>query len=119
MDLHLKGKRALILGSSRGLGFATALGLAREGCHITINGRDSNKLEQAEKILGNEADTQIISIAGDVTDSSTPQRVIAQTAESLGGLDLLVTNAGGPPSGSFETFKDETWDKSIDLSLTA
>jgi 3-oxoacyl-[acyl-carrier protein] reductase len=117
MDLYLHGKRALVLGASRGLGFATARGLALEGCHIAINSRDVKKLEQAVQILAGEVDTKIIPVPGDVTDPQIPGQVITQVVETFGGLDLLVTNAGGPPPGAFESFDENTWEKSVDLSF--
>ena len=117
MDLSLKGKRALVLGASRGLGYATARGLALEGCRVAINGRDIKKLEQAAQILADEAKTKVIPIPGDVSDKGLPEKIVSSCAESLGGLDLLVTNAGGPPSGSFESFEDETWIQAVELSF--
>ncbi len=117
MDLQLKGLRALVTGASRGLGYATALGLAREGACIALNSRDAEKLDQAAAALAAETGAQVVGLAGDVTDPAAPERLVARTVEALGGLDLLVTNAGGPPPGKFENFDDATWQKAVDLSL--
>ena len=117
MDLKLQGKRALVLGASRGLGFATARGLALEGCEVAINSRDPQKLQESARILAAEAKTKVIPVPGDVTDPATPGKVIHQTIESLGGLDLLVTNAGGPPPAPFASIADEIWDQAISLSF--
>jgi len=117
MDLQLKGKRALVLGASRGLGYATARGLALEGCDIAITSRNAKKLGSAAQILAAEAATKIVPIPGDVTDPTLPANLIRQTIDSLGGLDLLVTNAGGPPAGRFESFSDEVWDQAVELSF--
>lgn len=117
MDLGLSGKRALVLGSSRGLGFAAARGLALEGCNVAINGRNSDSLNVAAKRLADETGSKIVPIVGDVTEPGFAKSVIDQCVRSLGGLDLLVTNAGGPPSGQFESFTDDTWYQAIELSF--
>lgn len=117
MDLQLQGKRALIAGSSRGLGYATALGLAHEGCRVAINSRNPDNLAESAKKLAAETGSQVIPVAGDVTDPSVPEKLVHQTAETFNGLDILVTNAGGPPVGKFESFDDATWQTAYELSL--
>jgi len=117
MDLKLKGKRALVLASSRGLGFATGRGLAREGCYVAINGRDRKELDSAAQILREETGTKILPIQGDVTDLDFSKKAITKVVDSFGGLDLLVTNAGGPSSGAFESFSDEVWNQAVELSF--
>lgn len=117
MDLHLKGLRALVTGASRGLGYATALGLAREGVGVALNSRDSEKLTVAAQALAQATGAQVVATPGDVTEPAMPEQLIAQAVEALGGLDLLVTNAGGPPPGKFEAFDDAAWQRAIDLSL--
>jgi 3-oxoacyl-[acyl-carrier protein] reductase len=117
MDLGLKGLRALITGASRGLGYATAKGLAAEGALVAINSRNAENLSQAVAALIKQTGSKVIPVSGDVTDPLMPEQIISQTSQALGGLDLLVTNAGGPPPGKFETFDDSTWQKAIDLSL--
>ena len=117
MDLQLKDKRALVTGSSRGLGYAAALTLAREGCKVAINGRDDAKIKAVAEKLNKETGTQAAGLAGDVTDPSVPEKLIAQTVETFGGLDILITNAGGPPAGPFESFDETTWQKAVDMSF--
>lgn len=117
MDLGLKDKRAFIAGSSRGLGYATALLLAQEGCKVVLNGRDSEKVKAAAETITNETGTQAHGVAGDVSDTSMAEALIKSAVESLGGLDILITNAGGPPAGSFEIFDEETWQKAVDMSF--
>ena len=117
MDLGLKDKRAFVTGSSRGLGYATALQLAREGCKVAINGRDEGKVKAAAERIVNETGTQAYGLAGDVSDASKAETLIQSTVEALGGLDILVTNAGGPPAGSFESFDELAWQKAIDVSF--
>jgi 3-oxoacyl-[acyl-carrier protein] reductase len=117
MDLQLKDKRALITGSSRGLGYATALVLAQEGCRVAINSRDEAKVSAAAKIIGAETGTQVIGLAGDVADPDVPERLVGETARAFGGLDILITNASGPPAGAFDSFNEAAWQKAIDLSF--
>ena len=117
MDLRLKGKKALVTGASRGLGYATARGLAIEGCDVAINSRNTDVLNQAASSLKLESGVNVFPIPGDITISGIPEYIVSEASTKLGGLDLLVTNAGGPPSGRFEGFEDDAWQKAIDLSL--
>lgn len=117
MDLMLRGKRALITGSSRGLGFATARGLALEGCHVVINSRNQDSLANAAKDLSVETGASVFPIPGDVSDPRVADRLVQQAADVLEGLDLLFTNTGGPPPGKFESFDDQNWRSAIDLAL--
>ena len=116
MDLQLKGKRAFIAGSSRGLGYATALTLAREGCQVVLNSLDEEEVKAAAELIARETGTQAYGVAGDVSDASVPEILIKSAVELLGGLDILITNAGGPPAGSFEIFDEQTWQKAVDTS---
>jgi 3-oxoacyl-[acyl-carrier protein] reductase len=117
MDLKLKNKRALVTGSSRGLGYATALALAREGAMVTINSRQPEGVMTAAQTLADESGSEIIPLAADVTDPQSCIQLVSEASGVMGGLDLLVTNAGGPPSGSFESFDETTWLKAVDLSF--
>src|SRR5512147_1303126 len=117
MDLQLKGKRAFVAGSSRGLGFAAALTLAREGCKVAVNSREKKNAKASAKRIAKETGTQAFGCAGDVTKASNAEALIASAVEALGGLDILITNAGGPPAGSFEVFDEKAWQKAVELSL--
>ncbi len=117
MDLGLKDKRAFVAGASRGLGYATALTLAREGCRVAINSRDEGRIKAAAETIVNETGTQAYGLAGDVSDESAADALIKSVIESLGGLDILITNAGGPPAGSFEMFDEAAWQKAVDTSF--
>ncbi len=117
MDLKLKGLSALVTGASRGLGYAVALGLAREGARVAVNGRDAEKLSFSAQAIAAETGAQVIPLAGDLQEPGVAERLVAQTVAAFGGLDLLLTNAGGPPPGKFEQFDDVTWQKAVDLSL--
>jgi 3-oxoacyl-[acyl-carrier protein] reductase len=117
MDLGLKGKRALVTGSSRGLGYATALALAKEGCRVAINGRDEAKIKTVAEKMSKETGTQVIALAGDVSLPDVPEKLVAQAVETFGGLDILITNAGGPPPGSIDSLDEAAWQKGVDLGL--
>jgi 3-oxoacyl-[acyl-carrier protein] reductase len=117
MDLGLKGKSAFVAASSRGLGYATALALAQEGCRVAVNGRSEEGVKTAAETIAAETGVQVLSLAADVTDPQAPARLVEEAASAFGGLDILVTNAGGPPAGSFETIDEAGWQKGLDLSF--
>ncbi|MBN2116697.1 MAG: SDR family oxidoreductase [Anaerolineales bacterium] len=117
MDLQLQDKRAFVAGSSRGLGFATALMLAREGCKVAVNSREKKNAKATAKKITRETGTQAYGFAGDVSKAANADDLITSAVEALGGLDILITNAGGPPAGSFEIFDEEAWQKAVNLSL--
>lgn len=117
MDLQLKDKRAFVAGSSRGLGFAAALMLAREGCRVAVNSREVKNARAAAKKITKESGTPAYGFAGDVTKAANAEELVNSIVDKLGGLDILITNAGGPPAGSFEIFDEETWQKAVNLSL--
>lgn len=117
MDLQLRGKRALVTGASRGLGYAVARGLACEGCQLVIVSRDRERILHAAHTIAEETGAQTWGLSGDVSEVATPARLVEESVRLLGGLDLLVTNAGGPPAGAFESFSEEDWRRAIDLSF--
>lgn len=117
MDLGLKGKRALVTGASRGLGYAAALALAKEGCKVVINSRDEGKVKASAEKIAAESGSQVSGLAGDLSEKGVIENLVAGAAQSMGGLDLLVTNAGGPPPGPFESHDEAAWQKAVDLSL--
>jgi 3-oxoacyl-[acyl-carrier protein] reductase len=117
MDLGLRNLRALVTGASRGLGYATARILAQEGCQVMINSRNRQNIEQSAKSLASETGAQVFGAAGDLIDPIVSQSLVEEAVDKMGGLDLLVTNAGGPPPGKFESFDDATWQRAVELSL--
>lgn len=117
MDLKLKDIKALVTGASRGLGYATAFALAREGAQVAINSRSKENIEAAAEKMGNETGTTVQAFPADMADPQAPMALIEQAVESMGGLDILVTNAGGPPSAAFQDLDDQAWAKAVDLSL--
>ncbi len=117
MDLGLKGKAALVTGASKGLGYATALTLAREGCRVAVNSRDETRISAAARAIAKETGAKVIALPGDLADPDVPERVVGEAERAFGGLDILVTNAGGPASGLFEALDETAWQKAIDLTL--
>jgi 3-oxoacyl-[acyl-carrier protein] reductase len=117
MDLGLKGLKAFVGGSSRGLGFAAATTLAQEGCLVAINGRDQAKLKAASEKITRDTGTKAVTIQGDAADPEAGPELVHKTYQILGGLDLLITNTGGPPSGRFEVFDEEAWQDAINLAF--
>jgi 3-oxoacyl-[acyl-carrier protein] reductase len=117
MDLGLRDKRALVVGASRGLAFNTALLLAEEGCKVAINSRSEKNIKEAGSVISKKVGRQVLALTGDVSEPSVPALLVSQAVNGLGGLDLLVTNAGGPPAGAFESFDETTWDKAVNLSF--
>ena len=115
MDLFLKGKKAFVAGSSRGLGYATARILAGEGCQVVINGRDEKRLIESAERLQEETGTKVHYLTGDAASPEGARGLIDQAAKKIDGLDLLVTNTGGPPSGKFEDHTEEVWQQATNL----
>ncbi len=119
MDLKLLGQNALITGASKGLGFATAKVLLDEGVNVAINSRDPENLKAAKRNLRSEghAEEKMHFLAGDVTDESLCENLAEDAKKSLGGIDILITNSGGPPAGKFEELDSKQWDDAINLSF--
>ncbi len=118
MDLGLKGKVAVVAASSKGLGRAVAATLAREGALVTVNGRDPGSLAKMATAIRAETGGDVIEVPGDLTKPEDVRRLIDETVRQRGGLDVVVCNAGGPPSGGFAAFPDdEPWQKAIELNL--
>lgn len=117
MDLKLKDKRILVTGSSRGLGYAAAYALAKEGARVAINGRDEAKIKNIAEKMSKETGAQVIGLAGDVSLVDVPEKLIQQAVKEFGGLDILITNAGGPPPGTIDSLDEAAWQKGVDLCL--
>jgi 3-oxoacyl-[acyl-carrier protein] reductase len=102
--LGLEGRRALITGGSKGLGEAIARELVGEGARVAICSRNEEDVRATAEAIGAEH-----AQAADVTDPEQVRELVARTAETLGGIDFLVNNAGGAHPGTFETLTDENW----------
>ncbi|MGN7469002.1 SDR family oxidoreductase [Brevibacillus sp. SAFN-007a] len=117
MDLHLQGRTALVLASSKGLGKATALSLAQEGANVTICGRDEQALEAVRGEIEQAAGQPPLAVQVDVTKPGDIERVVQETVRHFGGVDILVNNSGGPATGKFEQLTDEQWISAFELNL--
>jgi 3-oxoacyl-[acyl-carrier protein] reductase len=109
MDLGLKGKNALILASSKGLGKGIAMELAREGANVAICGRHTEALEVAKSRIDKLGSGKVVTITCDILDSKDRKRLFEATHAAFGAIDILVTNTGGPDAGSFGDFDLEDW----------
>jgi 3-oxoacyl-[acyl-carrier protein] reductase len=115
VDLELQGTAAVVGGASSGIGLAIARALAAEGCAVTAVARGRERLERAAAAIG----PGTLAMSGDVRDSELLRRVVDETVSARGRLDIVVNNAGGPPSGTFESTPDEAWAEAFELSLNA
>lgn len=117
MQLGLRGKRALITGGSKGIGFATALLLASEGAQVAIVARNQEALESAADHIAVQTGTRPFVIQGDVTIEQDVTRAVAATVERLGGIDILINNAGSMAGRTFEDVDSAAWSADLDLKL--
>jgi 3-oxoacyl-[acyl-carrier protein] reductase len=117
MDLGLRGMRALITGASRGLGYAAARLLAQEGCSVAINSRSLQNASAAAEKIAAETGARALGLAGDLVEPSVPEPLVKAAVEALGGLDILILNSAGPPSGPFESFDDASWQRAVEITL--
>lgn len=115
MDLGISGNTALVTASSSGLGKASARALARDGANVVINGRDEDRLAAAAEDLRADANGEIITQPGDLTEPDDIAALVERTVDEFGGLDHLVTSAGGPPSGAFLDIDEDEWYETFDL----
>ena len=118
MDFGLKGKRAIVMAASRGLGYASALGLAREGCQLVICSRDQARIERRPTTI-RQRDRRATSRRWSPT-SAAPARPSGSSmprSSEYGGLEIVVHNAGGPPAGETLAMTEEQWQKAFEQNL--
>jgi 3-oxoacyl-[acyl-carrier protein] reductase len=115
MDLGLKGKGALVGGGSAGLGRASAERLAAEGCRLALWSRGGEALEAAAAEIRRAHSVEVTTIAGDATDPTTAARVAAEAERALGHVDIVVLNAGGPPTSPATGTDPAQWRRSFQL----
>ncbi len=118
MDLGIKGRVAVVAASSRGLGRACADSLAREGARVVISGRDQSSLELAERQL-RERGGEVTSVCCDVTEPDAPELMVRHANEVFGPVDIVVTNAGGPPQARALDLDDEAIFASLNANFVA
>lgn len=119
MDLRLQKAKVFVAASRSGLGAAAARQFSREGAIVAINGRDAATLSQSSQNIHSETGNTVHNIVGDVSQRETAFAVVQQAVKTMGGLDILVTNAGGPPTGTFEELDLEAWDQAYNLLLSS
>jgi 3-oxoacyl-[acyl-carrier protein] reductase len=117
MNLGLKGKRAIVMAASRGLGLACAQGLAREGCHLVICSRDDARIQAAAEAIRRDTGARVTAVAADVGSAADAGRLVEICAAEFGGLDIVVHNAGGPPAGEFAAMTEAQWQKAFEQNL--
>lgn len=119
MDLGLKGKVALVAGASRGLGAATARELAREGATVVMCSRNEKALVKTQEAIFREmhGSTGTMVVRADLTKDEDVERLLEQATTRFGGLDILITNCGGPPTGRFEDHDLKAWQAAVDTTL--
>lgn len=120
MDLGLRGRVALVCAASQGLGKAAALGFAREGAHVVICSRQKKALQLAAdeiRAAAGEHAVQVVPVVADLTKPRQIAAVVTRTVKLFGRVDVLVTNAGGPPVGTFPDLDDATWEQGVALTL--
>jgi 3-oxoacyl-[acyl-carrier protein] reductase len=117
MDLGLRGKVAFVAAASSGLGKAAALELAREGASLAICARSAEKIGQAADEISAATGAEVLPLVCDVTDPEQIAAAVAATVERFGGLQILVTNAGGAPPGHFDALDDAAWERGWRLNF--
>ena len=122
MDLELRDKAALVTGSSRGLGFASAVALAREGCRVCICARGAERLAAASAALEQEAQEaggpgRVLAVQTDLTAPGAPAAVVDRAADTFGRLDVLVNNVGRAGGGGLLEATDDDWRAAFDATL--
>jgi 3-oxoacyl-[acyl-carrier protein] reductase len=119
MELGLADKVALVTGASSGLGLAIAEALAREGASVAMVARRKEVLERAAADITAKTRRRALPLLGDVSNAADIDRAIRETENTLGAIDILVANAGGPPSTTFETTTDDQYRAALELNLLA
>jgi len=117
MDLGLHGKVALVAAASQGMGRATALTLAKEGCKLAMCARNQGPLDAAADAIRKETGAEILAFRADVSRAADVGALVNAATVSFGGVDLLVTNAGGPPTGRLESLTEEQWSQAYELTF--
>jgi 3-oxoacyl-[acyl-carrier protein] reductase len=116
MDFHLRDRVAVVAAASRGIGYAAALELAREGARVFLCSRDERRAAEAAERIHDETGANVAGIAADVTNGSDVERFVRLTVERVGRVDICVTNAGGPPATTFDNTDIEMFRQAFELN---
>jgi 3-oxoacyl-[acyl-carrier protein] reductase len=117
MNSGLKNRVAIVAASSQGIGLATAQAFAAEGCRVAMCARNPKVLQEAAEGIRNASGAEVFAEPLDVTDAEAVRRFVDAVAVKFGGVDVCVTNAGGPPAKGFLATTSEDWQKAIHLNL--
>ena len=115
MDLGINGRTAAVAAGSAGLGLGAAKALAREVVRVAICGRDKTRLTEAARLIGGD----VVTIVSDMSDPQNASSFIQAATEQLGAIDILVTNAGGPPPGTFASTDIDNYQQAFDMNCKA
>src|SRR5215210_4615246 len=114
MDLGLRGRRAVVGGATSGLGRASAEALAAEGCHVLLWSRDAERLRRTSEELARPHDVETAHVAADATHPDAAE-IVAHAARDFGPIDVLVLNAGGPPTADPTATDADGWQRAFQL----
>jgi len=117
MDLGIRGRVAIVAAASSGLGKATAMELAAEGARVAINARSEQQLQTAASEIQSATGADVLAIAGDVINEDLVRKLVSETRDKFGSVDILVANAGGPPAGFFDDFNAQHYREAVELNL--
>jgi 3-oxoacyl-[acyl-carrier protein] reductase len=119
VDLGIHDRVALVCAASRGLGKAAAIGFAREGAHVVLCARNRKRLREAAKEISGAAveGVRVIPLVADLTKPQQIRTLVKRVLKEFGRIDILVTNAGGPPVASFADLDDDLWRQGVDLTF--
>ena len=117
MDLGLAGRVALVTAASKGMGKASAMGLAAEGARVVMCARTESDLKTAAEEIRAKTKADVLAVPADVTKKDDVTALVDRAVKTFGHVDILVANAGGPPRGYFEDMTDEQWQGAFDVSL--
>lgn len=117
MDLKLKGKKAVITGSTKGIGKAIALSLASEGCQIVVTGRNKESVERTAGEIKRTSDAQVYPICVDLSEEGEAEQLLKKSKKLLGDIDILVNNAGMWPTSYVTDMPKDEFEKTIYLNL--
>ena len=119
MDLGLRGKVALVAASSKGLGRAVAEELAAEGAQVGICSRNEALINEVATAIAGKTGSEVFGFRADVSKIDDIKRLVSDVVERFGTIDILVTNAGGPPAGTFQTLDEEAWAGAFQTNLVS
>ncbi|PYX70499.1 MAG: 3-oxoacyl-ACP reductase, partial [Acidobacteria bacterium] len=117
MDTGLKNRVAIVAASSQGIGRATAEAFAAEGCRLAMCARNQEALQTAAEKIQKQSNAEVLAEPLDVTDASAVHRFVETAVNRFGGVDICVTNAGGPPAKGFLAASLDDWRKAIELNF--